>query len=312
MAFATAAITTTTTTEEIERKTYWCHECDMSITLNSSPSSSPTLLCPHCHTHFLELMDSPHPESDPFPTTLPSSLSLFDSPHLQQHLVTADDLDEEDDDDLFPSLFPTHSLPTSKAPIDSIPTIRITLSFLEQLDPGGIILCAICKDPIAVDAQAKQLPCKHLYHSDCIIPWLVNHNSCPLCRFQLSGKEEEASETRRFRRQLRLAMMRLTELMEEEDDLYGFRTTLRHIADRHGLLSSGTARQSDSDSSLFISSTQIGQAEIGSAGSNNGTEMVPSLPVEGGLFDEDVVGDGQVGVSDMENEEAHIVMSTNS
>ncbi|KAJ7982136.1 E3 ubiquitin-protein ligase RING1-like protein [Quillaja saponaria] len=303
MAYTTAAATTTTV--EIERKTYWCHECDMSITLNSSssPSSSLTLLCPHCHTHFLELMDSPHPEAvDPFPTTLSSSLSLFDTP--------ADDLDEEDDDYPFPLLFPTNSLPTSKASIDSIPTIRITSSLLEQLDPEGIILCAICKDPIAIDAHGKQLPCKHLYHSDCIFPWLVNHNSCPLCRFQLPGIEkEEAFGTTRFRRQLRIAMMRLTEYVEEEEDLYGFRTTLRHIANRHGLISSATDRQSDADSSLFISPTQMADAETRSVGSTGGVEGILGADGDG---DGDGDGDEQVGVSDMVNDEAHIVISTNS
>lgn len=95
--------------------------------------------------------------------------------------------------------------------------------------------------------EAKLLPCNHLYHSDCITPWLAHHDSCPLCRFRLSAAEEEddeeegdggdASRTGEIRRQLRAAMMRLSELMEEEeDDFYGLRITLNHIASRHGLL----------------------------------------------------------------------------
>ncbi|KAH1262414.1 hypothetical protein GmHk_02G005044 [Glycine max] len=36
-------------------KTYWCHECDMSMSLTLPPSP---LLYPPCHTHFLKLMDS--------------------------------------------------------------------------------------------------------------------------------------------------------------------------------------------------------------------------------------------------------------
>ncbi|KAI9116497.1 hypothetical protein K1719_012664 [Acacia pycnantha] len=271
MSSATATDTDTSVvpeTAEAEMKTYWCHECDMSVALSSpssSSTSSSTLLCPHCHTHFLELMDSPFfPQSDSH--SFPASLSLFDTPYLhhliQNHLLPSDDDDSElEYDDVFEDpLSLLSSLPntTSKSCSDSVPTIIVTSSLLSQLDPGGV-LCAVCKDPIGVDAQAKQLPCKHLYHSDCITPWLEHHNSCPLCRFQLVGeKEEGVSQARRIRRQLRTAMMRLSELMEEEDDFYGLRTTLSHIASRHRVLSSAVSVSFELIGLLCVLNTILG------------------------------------------------------
>ncbi|XP_022156258.1 uncharacterized protein LOC111023188 [Momordica charantia] len=53
------------------------------------------------------------------------------------------------------------------------------------------ISCAICKDFLLVGVEVNQLPCLHLYHPSCILPWLSARNSCPLCRYELPTDDQD-------------------------------------------------------------------------------------------------------------------------
>ncbi|PRQ75120.1 hypothetical protein AAT19DRAFT_14142 [Rhodotorula toruloides] len=45
--------------------------------------------------------------------------------------------------------------------------------------------CGICLDTFHLSDTAVALPCKHLYHEDCLVPWLKTSGTCPTCRFAL-------------------------------------------------------------------------------------------------------------------------------
>ncbi|WCJ44619.1 RING/U-box superfamily protein [Euphorbia peplus] len=76
--------------------------------------------------------------------------------------------------------------PVPEPVIDSLPTVEIAPIHLAS-DSN----CPVCMDEFKVGGEAKELPCKHIYHNDCIVPWLRLHNSCPVCRQELpvSGQE---------------------------------------------------------------------------------------------------------------------------
>ncbi|GJN31339.1 hypothetical protein PR202_gb19728 [Eleusine coracana subsp. coracana] len=69
--------------------------------------------------------------------------------------------------------------PARKEAVAALPRIRVR----EAAD------CPVCLDELAAGAEARQMPCKHVFHDRCIVPWLEMHSSCPVCRHQLPTEE---------------------------------------------------------------------------------------------------------------------------
>lgn len=82
--------------------------------------------------------------------------------------------------------------PASVSAVDELPTISITQEHLGT----DASQCAICKDEFESCLEVKQMPCKHLYHPDCILPWLALHNTCPVCRFELPTDDPDYEQAR--------------------------------------------------------------------------------------------------------------------
>ncbi|GAA5994237.1 uncharacterized protein JCM10292_001949 [Rhodotorula paludigena] len=66
--------------------------------------------------------------------------------------------------------------------IEKLPRIKVNQ---EILDMDGINSCSVCQDAFQLDEAALSLPCRHIYHEGCIVPWLKTSGTCPTCRFAL-------------------------------------------------------------------------------------------------------------------------------
>ena len=55
--------------------------------------------------------------------------------------------------------------------------------------------CPICLEPFDETEEdgVLQMPCarQHLFHRSCLLRWLQDHNSCPVCRHCLPTQEDE-------------------------------------------------------------------------------------------------------------------------
>lgn len=81
--------------------------------------------------------------------------------------------------------------PAAVSYINNMP--RLTIS--EDKVDG--MACAVCKDSFTVGTVVNQLPCLHLYHPSCILPWLSARNTCPLCRYELPTDDRDYEARKR-------------------------------------------------------------------------------------------------------------------
>ena len=87
--------------------------------------------------------------------------------------------------------------PASQSSIDKLEKCCITEKKLK--DFGFENSCPICKDEFVVNEECLLMPCKHHFHKDCLIPWLKERNSCPVCRYELPTDDEDFEMRKRER-----------------------------------------------------------------------------------------------------------------
>ncbi|ORX43250.1 hypothetical protein BCR36DRAFT_415662 [Piromyces finnis] len=68
----------------------------------------------------------------------------------------------------------------SMSQFKKINTIEVTKDVIEQDS-----FCVICMESFKLKTKVKQLPCKHIYHKNCISIWFAEHNKCPTCRYEI-------------------------------------------------------------------------------------------------------------------------------
>lgn len=77
--------------------------------------------------------------------------------------------------------------------------VRLRVS-LQRARKGAAEECLICCDTFAAGHTVITLPCQHVMHEACVLPWLQRRNTCPCCRLALPldprAAAAEAAEAR--------------------------------------------------------------------------------------------------------------------
>jgi len=58
--------------------------------------------------------------------------------------------------------------------------------------------CPICSEDFAVKAVATRLPCSHVFHHSCVVPWLEMKLNCPICRAELTDDIPTQTELEKY------------------------------------------------------------------------------------------------------------------
>ncbi|KAF7096628.1 hypothetical protein CFC21_098537 [Triticum aestivum] len=66
-----------------------------------------------------------------------------------------------------------------------LPAFTYSLSVKHNVTGGGeeAATCSVCLGALQLGDTVRLLPaCLHVYHAECIDPWLGAHSTCPICR----------------------------------------------------------------------------------------------------------------------------------
>ena len=103
--------------------------------------------------------------------------------------------------------------PASSKVIESLPTNHI-----QPLERILSDRCTVCQENYKIGDKITNLPCGHCFHKDCLVPWLRQRNTCPLCRFKLKT-EDEKLETQKDEESSAISSERKQHVTSSEADL---------------------------------------------------------------------------------------------
>ena len=85
--------------------------------------------------------------------------------------------------------------PASKNAVEKLKKYTINEETIKEF--GLENSCAVCKDEFNIGEECLSMPCNHYFHRNCLLPWLRERNSCPICRYELPTDDADFEEMKK-------------------------------------------------------------------------------------------------------------------
>ena len=87
--------------------------------------------------------------------------------------------------------------PASKKAVEKLKKYKINEEKIKEF--GFENACAVCKDEFNIGEECLSMPCNHYFHGNCLMPWLKERNSCPVCRYELPTDDADFEEMKKIK-----------------------------------------------------------------------------------------------------------------
>lgn len=99
----------------------------------------------------------------------------------------------------------------SEVPVGSVPASSKALAEIKKTsykvtehdllsERAPSVTCTVCLSELKLKDIAIKLGCYHIFHTECLLPWLSKHCTCPTCRYEVET-DNSLYEIQRKRRQ---------------------------------------------------------------------------------------------------------------
>jgi E3 ubiquitin-protein ligase RNF115/126 len=208
-------------------KKYWCHLCKKEFTKIYIPNID--IQCNYCGNTFCEDIDNntnrnseSHPiHFEPFRMNRPNNNNGNNSNNLLNQILFSQGVSQPRSSHGLLDLILNFAMvqnynrnleyfinqimmndnnkygnpPASQKAVDNLEKSIITEKKLKEF--GFENSCPVCKDEFIINEECLLMPCQHHFHKDCLLPWLKERNSCPVCRYELPTDDEDFEKRKR-------------------------------------------------------------------------------------------------------------------